>query len=75
MASYMMQRNQRAREEPPFAREPFLPPTIDNERVWKRCYALDICMLYRKGVENADDASSPIADIYDFKLRPSLHQA
>ncbi|KAG6852023.1 hypothetical protein H0H87_011281 [Tephrocybe sp. NHM501043] len=27
-----------------------------------------------KGVENADDASSPIADIYDFKLRPSLHQ-
>ena len=28
--------------------EPFLPATIDNERVCGRCYALDACMLYRK---------------------------
>jgi DNA replication ATP-dependent helicase Dna2 len=28
--------------------EPFLPPTIDDERTCKRCYALDTCMLYRK---------------------------
>lgn len=28
--------------------EPFLPPTIDDERVCKRCYSSDICMLYRK---------------------------
>jgi DNA replication ATP-dependent helicase Dna2 len=26
----------------------FLPPTIDNERICKRCFALDSCMLYRK---------------------------
>jgi DNA replication ATP-dependent helicase Dna2 len=30
------------------APEPFLPPTIDDERTCKRCYALDTCMLYRK---------------------------
>lgn len=28
--------------------EPFLPATIDSERVCGRCYALDTCMLYRK---------------------------
>ncbi|KAK7048375.1 DNA replication helicase [Favolaschia claudopus] len=47
--------------------EPFLPPTIDDERVCKRCYALDTCMLYRKTVENVVDTESPIADIYDLK--------
>ncbi|KAF8123075.1 DNA replication factor Dna2-domain-containing protein [Mycena galopus ATCC 62051] len=47
--------------------EPFLPPTIDDERVCKRCYALDTCMLYRKTVENVVDTNSPIADIYDLK--------
>ena len=26
----------------------FLPPTIDDERVCGRCYALDTCMLYRR---------------------------
>lgn len=26
----------------------FLPPTIDNERLCGRCYALDACMLYRR---------------------------
>lgn len=28
--------------------EPFLPETIDDERICGRCYALDACMLYRK---------------------------
>ena len=28
--------------------EPFLPPTLDDERMCKRCYSLDPCMLYRK---------------------------
>ena len=28
--------------------EPFLPPPIDDERVCKRCYALDTCLLFRK---------------------------
>jgi DNA replication ATP-dependent helicase Dna2 len=28
--------------------EPFLPPTIDDERICKRCFSLDTCMLYRK---------------------------
>ncbi|KAJ3750860.1 DNA replication factor Dna2-domain-containing protein [Lentinula detonsa] len=47
--------------------EPFLPPTIDDERTCKRCYSLDICMLYRKAI-------SPIADVYSLKtshLTPS----
>jgi DNA replication ATP-dependent helicase Dna2 len=26
----------------------FLPPTINNERLCGRCYALDVCMLYRR---------------------------
>ncbi|KAJ7505308.1 DNA replication factor Dna2-domain-containing protein [Mycena galericulata] len=47
--------------------EPFLPPTIDDERVCKRCFSLDSCMLYRKAVENVVDKQSPIADIYDLK--------
>lgn len=28
--------------------EAFLPATIDDERICKRCYTLDTCMLYRK---------------------------
>ncbi|KAJ3830368.1 Dna2-domain-containing protein [Lentinula raphanica] len=47
--------------------EPFLPPTIDDERTCKRCYSLDICMLYRKAVENVEDRVSPIADAYSLK--------
>ncbi len=37
-----------------FGRKPFiddssfLPPTINNERLCGRCYALDACMLYRR---------------------------
>ncbi|KIY45477.1 Dna2-domain-containing protein [Fistulina hepatica ATCC 64428] len=45
----------------------FLPPTIDDERICKRCYNLDTCMLYRKAVENVEDKTSAIADAYDLK--------
>lgn len=53
MAGYMMRRNRKthltqADMEDGYASEPFLPPTIDNERTCKRCFALDACMLYRK---------------------------
>ncbi|KAK0186636.1 DNA replication factor Dna2-domain-containing protein [Armillaria mellea] len=67
MAGYMVRRH----EDPP---EPFLPPTLDDERLCKRCYVLDACMLYRKAVENVEDTDSPIADAYSLKtshLSPS----
>ncbi|KAK0217033.1 AAA domain-containing protein [Armillaria fumosa] len=67
MAGYMVRRH----EDPP---EPFLPPTLDDERLCKRCYVLDACMLYRKAVENVEDTNSPIADAYSLKtshLSPS----
>ncbi|KAI0249269.1 AAA domain-containing protein [Lactifluus subvellereus] len=48
---------------------PFLPPTIDNERLCGRCFALDACMLYRRAVENVTDEASEIADIYAEKTR------
>ncbi|EEB95383.1 hypothetical protein MPER_05657, partial [Moniliophthora perniciosa FA553] len=56
------------------SQEPFLPPTIDDERTCKRCYSLDTCMLYRKAVEDVVDNNSPIADVYSLKtshLTPS----
>jgi len=32
-----------------YDKEPsFLPPTIDDERICGRCFALDACMLYRR---------------------------
>lgn len=46
MASYMMRRNIHGKEK--VLEEPFLPPTIDDERACNRCYALDTCMLFRK---------------------------
>ncbi|KAG6911010.1 hypothetical protein DXG01_005425 [Tephrocybe rancida] len=69
MASYMMRRNRKSESDkgPNPLPEPFLPPTIDDERTCKRCYAIDACMLYRKAIENVEDTSSPIADIYDLK--------
>ncbi|GLB41287.1 putative DNA replication factor Dna2 [Lyophyllum shimeji] len=71
MASYMMRRSDKTGEHleggEGAVSEQFLPPTIDDERVCKRCYALDTCMLYRKAVENVIDSSSPIADIYELK--------
>jgi DNA replication ATP-dependent helicase Dna2 len=55
MAVYMMRRTQKSNHRStgdgtrvPETAEPFLPPTIDDQRVCKRCYALDTCMLYRK---------------------------
>lgn len=50
MAGYMMRRNdgKRINTEEESVPEAFLPPTIDDERVCKRCFALDTCMLYRK---------------------------
>ncbi|CDO74222.1 hypothetical protein BN946_scf184721.g1 [Trametes cinnabarina] len=47
--------------------EPFLPPTIDDNRTCGKCYALDTCMLYRKAVEELVDDDSEIADIYHLK--------
>ncbi|KAI0763927.1 Dna2-domain-containing protein [Trametes elegans] len=47
--------------------EPFLPPTIDDNRTCGKCYALDTCMLYRKAVEEVEDLDSDIADIYALK--------
>ncbi|CCA73479.1 related to DNA helicase, partial [Serendipita indica DSM 11827] len=43
---------------------PFLPPTEDDERTCRRCYVVDGCMLYRKAVENVEDTTSEIAEIY-----------
>ncbi|KAI6100620.1 Dna2-domain-containing protein [Pisolithus sp. B1] len=62
MAGYMMRRT-----KPNKVPEAFLPPTIDDERICKKCYALDTCMLYRKAVENVEDVSSPIAGIYELR--------
>ncbi|TDL20255.1 Dna2-domain-containing protein [Rickenella mellea] len=45
----------------------FLPPTIDDERVCTRCWAVDACMLFRKAVENVVDHDSPIANLYEVK--------
>ncbi|KDQ12346.1 hypothetical protein BOTBODRAFT_422259 [Botryobasidium botryosum FD-172 SS1] len=47
--------------------EPFLPPTIDDDRACGRCYSSDGCMLYRKAVEGIEDDSSPISDFYERK--------
>ncbi|KAL1745905.1 DNA replication factor Dna2-domain-containing protein [Schizophyllum fasciatum] len=72
MAAYMMRRmrapnRERGCEEEAPIEEAFLPPTIDDERVCNRCYALDTCMLYRKAVEKVVDTNSPIADTYELK--------
>ncbi|KIM55426.1 hypothetical protein SCLCIDRAFT_17374 [Scleroderma citrinum Foug A] len=69
MAGYMMRRTNKIKTQ-----ESFLPPTIDDERICQKCYALDTCMLYRKAVENVQDDASLIASIYDRKtshLTPS----
>ncbi|KAJ6559180.1 DNA replication factor Dna2-domain-containing protein [Mycena vulgaris] len=73
MAMYMMRRIQKSDHRKDGDRTPlqtietFLPPTIDDERICKRCFALNTCMLYRKAVENVVDKDSAIADIYDLK--------
>ncbi|CAO1617669.1 unnamed protein product [Parajaminaea phylloscopi] len=45
-----------------------LPPTIDNERECKRCFAQDGCMLYRRAVDRiVEDAENPseVASLYE----------
>jgi DNA replication ATP-dependent helicase Dna2 len=56
MASYMMRRTEslgncsssEQTEDIEDVVKPFLPPTIDDEWICGKCYALDTCMLYRK---------------------------
>ena len=53
MASYVVRRSGEGAKETDAdvdveERASFLPPTIDDERVCGRCYALDTCMLYRR---------------------------
>lgn len=45
MAGYMARRHVVG---PDGSSSSFLPPTLDDERICKRCYSLDTCMLYRK---------------------------
>lgn len=50
LASYMIRRSHRRVKgvERGDIEEPFLPPTIDDDWVCGKCYAVDTCMLYRK---------------------------
>ncbi|WVQ99969.1 hypothetical protein IAU59_007112 [Kwoniella sp. CBS 9459] len=48
--------------------ESFLPPTIDQSRECKSCYAVDSCMLYRKTVDRVEpDPEDPIGELYEEK--------
>ena len=60
MAAYMMRRVNQGKTP-----EPFLPPTIDDERACKKCYSLDACMLYRK----ASTASSLVVFLANVTCR------
>nr|ODN98785.1 DNA replication ATP-dependent helicase Dna2 [Cryptococcus depauperatus CBS 7855] len=43
----------------------FLPPTIDNPRDCKGCYAVESCMLYRKVIDKVPlEEDNPIAELY-----------
>ncbi|KIJ56350.1 hypothetical protein M422DRAFT_23635 [Sphaerobolus stellatus SS14] len=46
---------------------PLLPPTLDDDYKCTKCYAVNGCMLYRKTVENIEDTTSPIAELYEKK--------
>jgi DNA replication ATP-dependent helicase Dna2 len=50
-------------EEP--EEEPFLPPPIDDERACKRCYALDICLLFRKAYSSTVKRKTKQQQEYD----------
>ncbi|KAJ3575988.1 hypothetical protein NP233_g746 [Leucocoprinus birnbaumii] len=73
MAAYMMTRHRlgdgKVNEDGVHVveEEPFLPPSIDDERACKHCFVVDTCMLYRRAVENVKDTTSPIADTYNLK--------
>ncbi|WVR07485.1 hypothetical protein IAU60_004527 [Kwoniella sp. DSM 27419] len=46
----------------------FLPPTLDNPRECRTCYAVDSCMLYRKAIDKvASHPEDPIAELYEEK--------
>ena len=45
--------------------EPFLPPPIDDERVCKRCYALDTCLLFRKAYSSSAKRKTKQQHEYD----------
>ncbi|KAF8876665.1 DNA replication factor Dna2-domain-containing protein [Infundibulicybe gibba] len=66
LAGYTARRH-KPRKAATLHEERFLPPTIDDERICKRCFTIDSCMLYRKAVENVVDTTSPIADVYELK--------
>lgn len=79
MASYMMRRTQQHSGgqdddmdvEDASAPKPFLPPTIDDERTCKRCYALDTCMLYRKVCLSVIEPSSSNDHYRQWKMLPT----
>ena len=45
--------------------EPFLPPPIDDERICKRCYALDACLLFRKAYSSTIKQKTKQEEEYD----------
>ncbi|TFK37115.1 DNA replication factor Dna2-domain-containing protein [Crucibulum laeve] len=73
MVSYMMSRyrtvgtGEDEMQDVEGEQEPFLPPTIDDERACNRCYVLDACMLYRRTTEAPMQMTSPIYNTYDLK--------
>lgn len=61
LASYLVKKDHRLEIE-----RSVLPPTIDNDWTCSRCYVNDICMLYKRAVDNKkeDDANYDSADEY-----------
>ncbi|KAJ8468324.1 hypothetical protein ONZ45_g17286 [Pleurotus djamor] len=68
MATYMMTRYRSLEKgfspDAKHKADVHLPPTINDERICKRCDLVDTCMLYRKAIEHVDDDDSPISDTY-----------
>jgi DNA replication ATP-dependent helicase Dna2 len=52
--------------------EPFLPAPIDDERLCKRCYALDTCLLFRKTHPNHSSSAPTKRLTYDPPIPPFL---
>lgn len=48
LAGYMRRRHQLGEESVNDIEESVLPPSIDDERVCKKCFVVDTCMLYRR---------------------------
>ncbi|GJJ13038.1 hypothetical protein Clacol_007287 [Clathrus columnatus] len=64
LASYLMRKRTLDSEEQHFNDKPLLPPTLDENYKCNKCYVVNGCMLYRKAVENIQDLTSPIAELY-----------